>query len=225
MTQEALRHAKRWLAGGVLAATVLGAAGLSLANADGPPRLKPARSAAAAPLPRRAAVRPAAAAPAPAIQAEAMPIRRIIDTGGPIRYGDWFWQEDGAPATGRTVVTIDLAASTLSVFRDGFEIGTTAIIRGVDGHPTPLGRFPIRQKDADHRSRTYGGAPMPYMLRLTDDGVSIHGSDQIRFDAGTHGCIGIPVGFAKRLFEVTRVGDQVIVTRGKVVSEGATLTT
>jgi lipoprotein-anchoring transpeptidase ErfK/SrfK len=51
---------------------------------------------------------------------------------------------------------------------------------------------------------------MPYTLRLTDDGVSIHGST-VRWGAATHGCIGVPLEFARRLFEASRVGDDVLI--------------
>lgn len=166
----------------------------------------------------RAALPPAAPAEAPLV------VRRILDTGGPIRYGDWFWDEAGAPRQGRVIVTVDLVASTLSIFREGYEIGTTAIIRGFEGKDTPLGRFPVLLKDADHRSRTYGDAPMPYTLRLTADGVSIHGSDRIRYDSATHGCIGVPIAFARKLFGAVAVGDVVIVTSGRSLDTGQPIT-
>jgi lipoprotein-anchoring transpeptidase ErfK/SrfK len=51
---------------------------------------------------------------------------------------------------------------------------------------------------------------MPYTLRLTNDGVSIHASD-VRYGAATHGCIGVPLAFAQRLFNAAHVGDEVTV--------------
>ena len=145
-------------------------------------------------------------------------VKRILDTGGPLPYGDYFWDEDGAPKTGPVIITVDLEAETLSVFRAGYEIGTAAIIFGAEGHKTPLGTFPITQKDADHVSNLYD-APMPYMLRMTNDGISIHGS-QVSYENATHGCIGIPLGLAKNLFGVVRLGDNVIVTKGKMIGLG-----
>ena len=170
--------------------------------------------------------RPASPAPAaavsPAPEPSALVVKRILDTGGPIRYGEFFWDEAGAPA-GPLVITVDLAAETISAFRDGYEIGTAAIIFGGEGKGTPLGTFPITQKDATHVSNLYH-APMPYMLRLTDDGVSIHGS-KIAYDYATHGCVGVPMGFAKKLFGVARLGDRVIITRGKTLDIGQPITT
>ena len=149
------------------------------------------------------ATHPAAAAGEPFV------VRRIIDTHGPIKYGTWFWNND---AVGREplTITVDLKASVISAFRGGDEIGTTAIIYGEDGRDTPLGTFPILQKDRHHVSNLYH-APMPYMLRLTRDGISIHASE-VAYDYATHGCIGVPVGFAKKLFAAAKLGDKVIVT-------------
>ena len=55
---------------------------------------------------------------------------------------------------------------------------------------------------------------MPYMLRLTDDGISIHGSE-VGDGYVTHGCIGVPTAFARKLFAAVKLGDTVIVTRGE----------
>lgn len=51
---------------------------------------------------------------------------------------------------------------------------------------------------------------MPYTLQLTNDGVSIHGST-VRWGAATHGCIGVPLEFARRLFNQAKVGDEVTI--------------
>ncbi|MFS0735800.1 L,D-transpeptidase family protein [Sphingomonas sp. 1P06PA] len=171
---------------------------------------------------------PPAPAPAPVAIARATPIpprpkpepfvvRRILDVPAPFRHGDSVWDESGAPQ-GPIVVTIDLAAQTLSVFRGGYEIGSAVILYGADEKPTPLGAFQVSQKDADHISNLYG-APMPYMLRLTNDGISIHGADVV-YGRATHGCVGVPTAFARKLFKVVRHGDTVIVTNGKRLDMG-----
>ena len=100
----------------------------------------------------------------------------------------------------------------------GDEIGAAAILYGANDKPTPLGRFPVLEKDTDHVSNLYD-APMPYMLRLTTDGVAIHGS-KVEWGLATHGCIGIPVKFAKLLFGAVRKADLVIVTRGELLKLG-----
>lgn len=159
--------------------------------------------------------------PAPSPAPTAYTVKRILPIDGPLRYGDWHWDEAGAPA-GPIVITVDLAARVLSVFRDGHEIGATAIIYGADEKPTPLGVFPVTQKDADHVSNLYG-APMPYMLRMTDDGISIHGAE-VTPEYMTHGCVGVPTPFARKLFGQVKLGDKVIVTRGERLSVGQPIT-
>lgn len=146
-------------------------------------------------------------------------IRSVLPIAGAMKIGESHWDERAAPATGTLVITVDLSAQVLSVFRDGHEIGAAAILYGADAKPTPLGIYPITQKDAHHRSNIYGGAPMPYMLRLTDDGISIHAST-VEDGYMTHGCIGIPKDFARRLFGVAKLGDRVIVTRGERLDVG-----
>jgi len=171
---------------------------------------------------------PPRAIPAPAPTPTPVPtpatytVKRILPIEGPLRYGEWHWDETGAPA-GPIVITVDLAARVLSVFRDGYEIGATAVIYGAEEKPTPLGVFPVTQKDADHRSTIYDGAPMPYMLRMTNDGISIHGSD-VTARLMTHGCVGVPTAFAKKLFGQVRLGDKVIVTRGETLALGKPIT-
>jgi lipoprotein-anchoring transpeptidase ErfK/SrfK len=83
------------------------------------------------------------------------------------------------------------------------------ILYGADGLPTPSGKFPVLAKLRDHVSQTYD-APMPYTLRLTADGVSIHGSN-VRWGYATHGCVGVPTAFAAKLFETVSIGDDVLI--------------
>jgi lipoprotein-anchoring transpeptidase ErfK/SrfK len=54
---------------------------------------------------------------------------------------------------------------------------------------------------------------MPYTLRLTGDGVSIHGSN-VRRGFATHGCIGIPKAFAAKVFAAVKTGDEVLIVAG-----------
>lgn len=145
-------------------------------------------------------------------------VKRILPIKGPIKYGEWHWDETGAPATGATVITVDLTANVLSVFRDGYEIGATAVLTGIGDKPTPLGIYPITQKNKDHVSNLYD-APMPYMQRLTNDGISIHGT-KVQNGYVTHGCIGVPNEFAAKLFGATKLGDKVIVTDGAKMQMG-----
>ena len=140
---------------------------------------------------------------------ENFPVVSLLNIRTPMVYGQYRWNEDGVPA-GPVWVRVDLKRQLMSVFRRGHEIGTAVILYGADKKRTPLGVFPILARFKDHRSAPYG-ASMPYTLRLTPDGVSIHGSN-VRWGAATHGCVGVPLDFAQRLFEQARVGDKVVIT-------------
>lgn len=155
--------------------------------------------------------------PSPTPTREPLVIKRVLPISGPIKYGEWHWDEEGVPP-GRMVITVDLDARVISVFRGGYEIGAAAVLLGTDKHPTPLGSFPILQKKKDNISSIYG-APMPYTLRLTWDGISIHGSD-VELGYASHGCVGTPEPFAAKVFGAVKKGDEVIITRGKMVGVG-----
>lgn len=162
------------------------------------------------------------AAPTPTPVETAYIVKRVLNVPEPLRHGDYYWDTAGVPE-GPIVITVDLVAQTLSIFRAGYEIGTAAVIYGADEKPTPLGVFAITQKDAHHVSNLYG-APMPYMLRLTNDGVSIHGSALMDGKYATHGCVGIPTPLAKLIFGQVKLGDRVIVTSGKRLERGGRIT-
>jgi lipoprotein-anchoring transpeptidase ErfK/SrfK len=136
------------------------------------------------------------------------PVASLLRVDGPLRYGSHVWDEAGA-APGETWVRVDLPRQLISVFRGADEIGTAVVLFGTDGKPTPRGAFRVLERDRDHVSSLYG-APMPFMLRLTDDGVAIHASE-VRRGSATHGCIGVPPAFAERLYAVMRRGAPVYV--------------
>jgi hypothetical protein len=146
-----------------------------------------------------------------AMPLQALPyVHTYAETDAPLYYGEFFWDESGAPRA-RPEIVVDLRAEQLYVYRGGVEIARAVITRGWNNYKTPTGTFPILEKDADHYSSTYDRAPMPYNLRLTWQGIAIHGAN-IDDMAATHGCIGIPLEFAKTLFRNMRVGDKVHVT-------------
>ncbi|WP_028641401.1 L,D-transpeptidase family protein [Novosphingobium acidiphilum] len=176
------------------------------------------------PAPAMASVAPPAKAAAPAAPRADGPfvVRSILSIPGPIKFGQFYWDETrGEP--GPVVITVDLTARVLSVFENGHEVGAAAILKGYGDKPTPLGVFPITQKDARHVSSIYD-APMPWMLRLTNDGVSIHGS-KVQAGYATNGCIGVPDAFAAKLFGVAHLGDRVIITDGKQLKLGDPIVT
>ncbi|MBO9714957.1 L,D-transpeptidase family protein [Sphingomonas sp.] len=139
-------------------------------------------------------------------------VRQVLATDAELEPGEYLWNPELA-RTGPIAIVVDVAAERLYVYRGGVEIGRTLILYGDDDKPTPLGEFTVLQKDRDHISNLYD-APMPYMLRLTWGGISIHGSGEVvdgRY--ATHGCVGLPDEFAALLFAAVPKGTPVTVTR------------
>jgi hypothetical protein len=87
------------------------------------------------------------------------------------------------------------------VFKDGALWGSSPVSTGRRGHPTPSGVFPILQKKVRHTSNLYG-ASMPYMQRLTWDGIALH-AGHVPGRPASHGCIRMPSQFAKKLYGLT----------------------
>ena len=213
-----MSEAVKWIGGTSVVAVVLLASAVIAGNALEARDAAPAK-----------AVEAPAAAPAPEVVETAPPapepfvIKRILPIEGPIRYGEWHWNEEGAPADGPLVMTVDLEARVLSVFRGGYEIGAAAVLLGTDEHPTPTGVFPILSKERHNVSEIYGNAAMPWTLRLTRDGVAIHGGSTVEPGWASHGCIGTPDAFVSKLFAIAKAGDRVIITDGKKASVGTPL--
>lgn len=153
----------------------------------------------------------AAAAPSPPAD-PALPAGSIEA----IAPGAFVWQPDRAPE-GPVEIVISLPQQRAWVFRSGELIGVSTVSSGREGHESPVGRFQILEKRRHHRSNRYNSAPMPFMQRLNWYGVALHGGDVPGFPA-SHGCIRLPMGFARQLFAATEVGSFVFVARDAVAS-------
>ena len=113
--------------------------------------------------------------------------------------------------TGEAVrIVINIGEQRAYVYRGETLVAATTVSTGRDGKETPSGTFTILQKNIDHRSNLYNSAPMPFMQRLTWDGVAIHAGINPGRPA-SHGCVRVPLAFAKKLYGITTVGTEVTV--------------
>ena len=128
-----------------------------------------------------------------------------------LRPGQARWLPEAATAEGAVSIVVSLPLQRAYVFRGGALIGFSTISSGQPGYDTPVGRFTILQKRVDHRSSLYDDAPMPFMQRLTWDGVALH-AGQVLAEPASHGCIRLPRSFAQRLYGMTALGTTVVVT-------------
>jgi hypothetical protein len=124
--------------------------------------------------------------------------------------GRFVWRADAATAAGPLRVLVSLPVQLAFVFKGDALVGVSSVSSGLAGYDTPIGTFTILQKDKDHKSNIYDDAPMPYMLRLTWDGVALH-AGKVTGEPASHGCVRLPPAFARRLFEIADLGATVSV--------------
>ncbi|GAB3737522.1 hypothetical protein GCM10028862_23010 [Luteimonas pelagia] len=144
-----------------------------------------------------------AVAPVPAPVPEVDPIAMLEP-------GEFIWTPELAPVGDDTVVVVSLPQQLAHVYRNNVRIGVSTVSTGKPGHETPTGVFPILQKREEHYSNLYDNAPMPFMQRLTWDGVALH-AGRIPGHPASHGCVRLPKEFARKLFGATGHGTIVVV--------------
>ncbi|WP_454883361.1 L,D-transpeptidase [Sphingomonas oryzagri] len=127
-----------------------------------------------------------------------------------LKPGEFLWAPDVAPS-GPVLIIVSLEVQRAYVYRNGVLIGVSTASTGKPGHETPTGIFTILQKQVDHKSNLYDDAPMPFMQRLTWTGVAMHAGNLPGYPA-SHGCIRLPLAFAKNLYGVSRLGMTVVIT-------------
>ena len=126
-----------------------------------------------------------------------------------LKPGQFIWAPEAVPA-GPLVMVISLDEQLAYVYRNGLRIGTSTVSTGKKGKETPTGVFTILQKHKEHKSTLYDDAPMPFMQRLTWDGIALHAGNLPGYPA-SHGCVRLPYEFARRLFDVTNFGMTVVI--------------
>lgn len=116
---------------------------------------------------------------------------------------------------GPIIIAISIRRQMLKVYDANGFFAETPVSTGMSGHGTPMGVFSVIQKQKWHRSNIYSGAPMPYMQRITWSGIAMHAGALPGYPA-SHGCIRMPLDFAVKMWNWTRIGARVIITPGEV---------
>lgn len=147
------------------------------------------------------------------------------------------WDDDGSQGAPRIVVNLKMQVAKF--YRGNRVIGVAAIASGKEGRSTPPGQYKITQKSPDHKSSKYGWiedgnknvinddatpktpvpagcryvpAPMPWFMRLTNDGVGMHEGYLPGYPA-SHGCIRMDRGVVKKFYDHAYIGMPVEVVR------------
>jgi hypothetical protein len=126
-----------------------------------------------------------------------------------LKKGEFLWMAE-AVTSGPVVMVVSITEQRAYVYRNGILIGATTVSTGRPGHATPTGVFTVLQKQKEHRSTIYDGAPMPYMERLTWGGVALHAGGLPGYPE-SHGCVHLPSEFARRLFAISPDGMTVVI--------------
>ncbi|MDY7523633.1 L,D-transpeptidase [Sphingomonas sp. 10B4] len=127
-----------------------------------------------------------------------------------LRPGGYLWAPQLAPA-GPVTMIVSLTTQRAHAYRNGVQIGVSTVSTGKRGHATPTGIFTVLQKAVTHASNLYANAPMPFMERLTWGGIALHGGNLPGYPA-SHGCIRLPLAFAKLLYGISALGMTVVIT-------------
>lgn len=111
-----------------------------------------------------------------------------------------------SPALADIQITVDKAAQTLTVARDGAVLHTWPVSTGRVGRFTPDGSYQAFRMEEDHYSREFDDAPMPHSIFFTKRGHAIHGSFETRKlgRPASGGCVRLAPENAKKLFEMVK---------------------
>lgn len=142
---------------------------------------------------------------------EPIPAPKPVKKGPPdsLKPGQFVWENREAYVNPlRMVIVLDI--QRMYVFDGDSLVGFTTVSTGKKGKETPTGVFKILQKKIYHESNLYANAPMPFMQRLTWDGIALHAGYNPGYPA-SHGCIRLPKTFAKSLYDVTAMDGEVVI--------------
>ena len=124
-------------------------------------------------------------------------------------------KETSAKPHGPLIIAISIEQQKVRVYDSNGLFAESPVSTGMKGHSTPMGVFSVIQKNKMHRSNIYSGAPMPYMQRITWSGIALHAGVLPGYPA-SHGCIRMPMAFAVKMWNWTRMGARVVITPGAI---------
>ncbi|MGN1289633.1 MAG: L,D-transpeptidase family protein [Bradyrhizobium sp.] len=127
-------------------------------------------------------------------------------------------KEAGSKPQGPLIISVSIDQQRVRIYDANGLYADSPVSTGMKGHSTPMGVFSVIQKQKYHQSNIYSGAPMPYMQRITWSGIAMHAGVLPGYPA-SHGCIRMPMSFAVKMYNWTRMGARVFVTPGAISPE------
>lgn len=154
-----------------------------------------------------------------------------------VRTQDWpfNWNPDADKPITRVEIRLD--KQRVYFFQGEKQVGDSPVSTGRAGYETPPGEYKVLVKETEHFSNLYGellndsgrvvsysaeagdpipkglhyqASPMPFYLRISDDGTGLHEGFMPGY-AASHGCIRLPRKLAPLIFEKIPVGTPVII--------------
>ncbi|MEO7277781.1 MAG: L,D-transpeptidase family protein [Sphingomicrobium sp.] len=129
----------------------------------------------------------------------------MLDAFGPkaLKPGQYLWRD--VPGDGAERFVISLSDQMAYFYRGGTLIAATTISSGRDSKPTPVGVFSVFNKTPMYHSKKYENAPMPFAQFFDPAGIALH-AGSVASTPMSHGCVHLPLAFAKKLYGQTDVG-------------------
>jgi len=118
---------------------------------------------------------------------------------------------DPAEAAKARHIVVSLSQQKATLYEQDKSTLETRVSTGRKGFRTPAGEYVITNKHRTWTSTIYEGAEMPYFMRLSGSDIGLH-QGVVPRGAASHGCVRVPAGTARRLYERMRVGDPVTIT-------------
>ena len=126
-----------------------------------------------------------------------------------LKPNEYLWA-GAVPATGDSRVIVDRLTQMAYAYKGDVLVGAASVSTASRGRVTPLGEWKVLDKRPSYRSKKYNNAPMPFMQRIDEYGIALHGGPNPGYPA-SHGCIRLPMKFAEKLYALTRVGSKVVI--------------
>jgi hypothetical protein len=113
----------------------------------------------------------------------------------------------GTPCSASARACVDLESQQAWLMNGGsITYGPVDVATGGHGTETPTGDFAVYDKDREHYSAEFDGAPMPWSVFFAPGGVAFHQGDR---DSGSAGCVKMRNQDATVFFGKLRQGDRV----------------
>ena len=124
-------------------------------------------------------------------------------------------EEQSRPAGQPRLAVVSLGDQRVTIYDSDGPIMQGPISTGATPNDTPPGIYAILQKNREHYSNRYDDAAMPFMQRITWTGIALHGGALPGYPA-SHGCVRLREDFANDLFDKTKLGMRVVISRNNM---------